>query len=350
MAIDAQVRTSEAHDLYEQLNLTKWQDKHTSQRQHPEVTHLNVTLADYYKYHAPNHSCLLHLRVEGTQPYKLPKLNADVRTGKYDTTLREAIQLLPYQTFDLIIPLLDRALVPHISTEPARVTIIGQITPTCTPLQTTSRPTNTQEHAYPSPPRSYQTSINLTTEAPPDLPAFPVLRSTQAAPEPQSTQERGQRQPTQEQLTPTVYFKINEPREEQPNNGASPEAKQTSPPKDIQTKAAGIPNRTPEIQISDDEGDKEPQDVEMEPAGQHPHNAKERTETSATTMKDVLELQRRLRPETEQGTHTHTKCQQSTKLQGHEGHRQNQESADRPSSADPIQTSTPNSRGSPPSE
>ena len=118
VAIDAQVRTCEAHDLYEQLNLTKWQERHTNQRQHPKVTHYNVTLADYYKHHAPSQSCLLHLRVKGTQPYMLPKLNADVRTGKYDTTPREAIQLLPYQTFDLVVPLPERALVPHISAEP----------------------------------------------------------------------------------------------------------------------------------------------------------------------------------------------------------------------------------------
>ena len=59
VAIDAQVCTSEAHDLYEQLNLTKWHDKRANQRQQPEVTHLNVTLADYYKHHAPNQSCFL---------------------------------------------------------------------------------------------------------------------------------------------------------------------------------------------------------------------------------------------------------------------------------------------------
>ena len=80
---------------------------------------------------------------------------------------REAIHLRPYQTFDLIIPLPDRTLVPHVSTEPARLTIIGQITATSTPQQTTNRLTTTEEYAYPSPPRSDQTSINPTTEAPP---------------------------------------------------------------------------------------------------------------------------------------------------------------------------------------
>ena len=166
VAIDAQVRTSEAHDLYEQLNLTKWHDKHTNQRQQPQVTHLNVTLADYHKHHAPNQSCLLHLRIEGTPPYKLPKLNADIRTGKYDTTPREAIHLLPYQTFDLIIPLLDKGLVPHVSTEPMRVTVIGHITPTRTPQQAANQPATAQEYAYPSPPRSNQTSIPPTTGIP----------------------------------------------------------------------------------------------------------------------------------------------------------------------------------------
>ena len=166
MAIDAQVCTSEAHDLYEQLNLTKWHDKHTNQRQQPGVTHLNVTLADYHKHHAPNQSCLLHLRIEGTQPYKLPKLNADIRTGKYDTTPREAIHLLPYQTFDLIIPLPDGALVPHVSTEPMRVTVIGHITPTSTPQQATNRPATTQESKS-TPTQARQEATRQASSPPP---------------------------------------------------------------------------------------------------------------------------------------------------------------------------------------
>ena len=259
VAIDAQVHTSEAHDLYEQLNLTKWYDKHTNQRQLPQVTHLNVTLADYHKHHAPNQSCLLHLRVEGTQPYKLPKLNADIRTGKYDTTPREAIHLLPYQTFDLIIPLPDKALVPHLSTEPLRVTVVGHITPTRTPQQAVNQPATTQEYAHPSPPRSDQTNIPATTQDQPDLPAFPVLQSAPAAPEPQRTPSGRTPQPTPEQLTPTVYFQINEQHEQQPNNSIQPGTKPTSPPQDTTVPAEMTPNQgaaTTAIPIGDDEGDR----------------------------------------------------------------------------------------------
>ena len=179
------------------------------------MTHLNVTLADYHKHHAPNQSCLLHLRIEGTQPYKLPKLNADARTRKYDTTPREAIHLLPYQTFDLIAPLPDKALVPHISTEPRRVTVIGHITPTRTPQQAANQPDTAQEYVYPSPPRSCQTSIPLTTEVLPDFPAFPTLQSAPVAPEPPRTQNERHPQPTQEQLEPTIPFQINEQRDKQ---------------------------------------------------------------------------------------------------------------------------------------
>ena len=116
VAIDARVNTSEAHELYEQLNLTKWQGRYTNQQQNPSVTTYNVTLADYYKSHTPSQSCLLHLRVARTQPYLLPKPNADIRAGKYDATQREAIQLL------LIVPLPNKALLPYISTEPTRTT------------------------------------------------------------------------------------------------------------------------------------------------------------------------------------------------------------------------------------
>ena len=91
VAIDAQVRTSKVHERTAQPDQMAKEAYQPAAAPKSHTPHHNVTLTDYYKHHAPNQSCLLHLRVEGTQPYILPKLNADIRTGKYDTTPREAI-------------------------------------------------------------------------------------------------------------------------------------------------------------------------------------------------------------------------------------------------------------------
>ena len=62
-----------------------------------------MALDDYSKYlatqnMADHEGCLLHLRIDGVQPFTLPKLNYDGRTGRCDATPSEAIELLPYQT------------------------------------------------------------------------------------------------------------------------------------------------------------------------------------------------------------------------------------------------------------
>ena len=280
--------------------------------------------------------------MEGTQPYKLPKLNADIRTGKYDTTPREAIHLLPYQTFDLIIPLPDRALVPHISAEPTRVTIIGQITPQVH----RNRPPTDQPPPKSTPTQARREATRQALTPPPKPHLYRHSSCAKATEHP----KRGAPPTNPRTAQPTIYFKINEPQDRQPNNSALPETKPTSPPQDIPTTAEGTPCQAPaipEIQISDDEGGKEPQDVEMEPARQRPHNSNKRTETNATTMKEVLELQR-LRPEAEQNTHAHAKGQQSAERQEQESHRQKQVDADPLRSTDPIQTSTPSNRGGTP--
>ena len=72
-----------------------------------QVAKVNLTIEEYYKRYRHNENSLIHLRAHGTQPYTLPKLNTDRRRGRRDTTQREAIQLLPYQTFDLILPHCD---------------------------------------------------------------------------------------------------------------------------------------------------------------------------------------------------------------------------------------------------
>ena len=77
-----------------------------------------------------------------------------------------------------------------------RITVIGQITLTSAPQQATSRPATAQAQAYPSPPRSCRASLNPTTEAPPELPAFSILQTAQATPEAQSAQEKEQHDPT----------------------------------------------------------------------------------------------------------------------------------------------------------
>ena len=133
IAVDAQITTDEAYEMYDRVSLPKWHSRHHSTAQQPTVTTHNTSLSAYNNYHvtkypANNDSCLLHLRVTGVQPYTLTKLNYDSRTGKCDSTQSEAIELLPYQTFDSIMPLPSRMLIPYISHDPSRVTVVGSVT------------------------------------------------------------------------------------------------------------------------------------------------------------------------------------------------------------------------------
>ena len=82
----------------------------------------------------------------------------------------------------------------------------------------------------------------------------------------------------------------------------------------------------------------------MESSEQPPRNSNKHAVNNATTMKEVLELQRRLRSEVEHNTHAHARGQQIAEQQTQEIHRQKQEDADPLRSADPIQTSTPSNR------
>lgn len=142
--VDAQIDTREAH-LYEKLNLAKWHSRQHTNQQQQQVTKINLTLEEYYQRYRHSENSLIHLRVHGTQPYILPKLNADRRTGRCDTTQREAIQLLPYQTFDLILPLPNPELLPHINAEPTRIKVVGHITSQSHPARSNENKAPTRE-------------------------------------------------------------------------------------------------------------------------------------------------------------------------------------------------------------
>ena len=156
IAIDAQITTEDAYEMYDRVNLPKWHSRHNNTTQQPCVAIHNIPLNAYSKYHATKHlasndSCLLHLRVNGVQPYTLTKLNYDSRTGKCDSTPSEAIELLPYQTFDIIMPLPSRMRIPYISHDPSRIIVVGSVSYM-----------NSQDHLIPYNPSSKPTPANLT--------------------------------------------------------------------------------------------------------------------------------------------------------------------------------------------
>ena len=130
VAIDAQIPTDEAQDMYDKINLPKWHTRHPATMR-PKVFAHNLPLDDYNKYlaqHTADHEgCLLHLRIDGVQPFTLPKLNYDSRTGRFDATPSEAIELLPYQTFDIIMPLPSRMLIPYLTQDAKRIQVVGSV-------------------------------------------------------------------------------------------------------------------------------------------------------------------------------------------------------------------------------
>ena len=131
VAIDAQIPTDEAQDMYDKINLPKWHTRHPTTMR-PKVLAHNLSLDDYSKYLATQHiadheGCLLHLRIDGVQPFTLPKLNYDGRTGRCDATPSEAIELLPYQTFDIIMPLPSRMLIPYLTQDTKRIRVVGSV-------------------------------------------------------------------------------------------------------------------------------------------------------------------------------------------------------------------------------
>ena len=292
IAIDTQVTTEEAYELYDRVSLPKWHSRHHSTTQQPTVTTHNMTLNAYNNYHltkypANNDSCLLHLRVAGVQPYTLTKLNYDSRTGKCDTTQSEAIELLPYQTFDIIMPLPSRMLIPYITHGPSRVTVVGSVTyaggretqqlPQAEQhkLQKQHKQPTNPSQLHPSPPRP-NTLSQYEPNAPPELPAFPILQMRHSKPSTHATQERQTNQEYSTPESPTLPFTIKE------NHNATPcEQQQAANTEQEQESASPVPateqHQQPSstaLQIdSDDEhgsdhemSEQSEQDVEMEPA------------------------------------------------------------------------------------
>ena len=222
--------------LYDRVSLPKWHSRHHSTAQHPTFTTHNTSLSAYDNYHATKYpansdSSLLHLRVTGVQPYLLTKLNFDSRTGKCDSTQSEAIELLPYQTFDIIMPLPSRMLIPHISQDPSRVTVAGSVTnaggrDTPQPRQTErteqhrqhkqhKQPTNPSQ-LHPCPPRP-NTLSQLGPNVPPELPAFPILQVRHTKPSTHTAQEQ---QPDQEPSTEESSLLHNQRKRGPPAHGS----------------------------------------------------------------------------------------------------------------------------------
>ena len=76
VAVDAQIDTREAHDLYEKLNLTKWRSRqHTNQQQPQQVTNINLS-EEYYQRYRHNENSLIHTPYESTARNHTPCLSS----------------------------------------------------------------------------------------------------------------------------------------------------------------------------------------------------------------------------------------------------------------------------------
>ena len=226
VAIDAQIHTDEAQDMYDKINLPKWHTRHPTTMQ-PRVLAHNIALDDYSKYLATQHNadhegCLLHLRIDGVHPFTLPKLNYDSRTGRCDATPSEAIELLPYQTFDIIMPLPSRMLLPYLMQDTKRIRVVGSVRlannqgEPPTKLNPKTQPTEQRTshgQPHPSPPRpdtSSQSQLN-TSPTPPALPAFPILQTRSNKPTSQHPAEQQLQQEGNTVYSPTLHFTVKEP-------------------------------------------------------------------------------------------------------------------------------------------
>ena len=201
VAIDASITTEEALDIYEMANLPKWHSRPKSKTQPPYITRHHTTLSTYSAQHAKEHpadktNCLLHLRIRGVQPYMLNKLNHDPNTGKCGNTPNETIELLPYQDFDIIVPLPTRALIPYISQDPSRVQVVASVSYRQTQTNTQRNPPSHNERSmqhqsppkdqpeYPSPPRTdttrHENDGETTNPTPLSHPTNPKHKATAA--------------------------------------------------------------------------------------------------------------------------------------------------------------------------
>ena len=221
VAIDANITTEEALDIYETANLPKWHSRPKSKTQLPHITRHNTTLSTYSVQHAKEYpadktNCLLHLRIRGVQPYMLNKLNHDTNTGKCGNTPNETIELLPYQDFDIIVPLPTRALIPYISQDPSRVQVVASVSykqtltnRQCNPPSHNERSKQHQSPSkdqpeYPSPPRTDTTRHEADGQTT-NLPPFPILQTRSTKPQ-----------------QPDINYTRRQPENQAPASGESP--------------------------------------------------------------------------------------------------------------------------------
>ena len=221
VAIDANITTEEALDIYETANLPKWHSRPKSKTQLPHITRHNTTLSTYSAQHAKEYpadktNCLLHLRIRGVQPYMLNKLNHDTNTGKCGNTPNETIELLPYQDFDIIVPLPTRALIPYISQDPSRVQVVASVSYKQTLTNRQCNPPSHNERSklhqspskdqpeYPSPPRTDTTGHEADGQTT-NLPPFPILQTRSTKPQ-----------------QPDINYTRRQPENQAPASGESP--------------------------------------------------------------------------------------------------------------------------------
>ena len=275
VAIDANITTEEALDIYETANLPKWHSRPKSKTQLPHITRHNTTLSTYSAQHAKEYpadktNCLLHLRIRGVQPYMLNKLNHDTNTGKCGNTPNETIELLPYQDFDIIVPLPTRALIPYISQDPSRVQVVASVSykQTLTNIQCNppSHNERSKQHQspskdqpeYPSPPRT-DTTRHEADDQTTNLPPFPILqtRSTKPQqPDTNYTRRQPENQAPASGESPTLPWTIKEYKETTAEECGTPIHTKNKPPdtngtKPHEGKASGHTEVT--LQVSSDE-------------------------------------------------------------------------------------------------
>ena len=295
VAIDANITTEEALDIYETANLPKWHSRPKSKTQLPHITKHNTTLSTYSAQHAKEYpadktNCLLHLRIRGVQPYMLNKLNHDTNTGKCGNTPNETIELLPYQDFDIIVPLPTRALIPYISQDPSRVQVVASISykqtltnRQCNPPSHNERSKQHQSPSkdqpeYPSPPRTDTTGHDADGQTT-NLPPFPILQTRSTKPQqPDSNYTRRQleNQAPASGESPTLPWTIKEYKETTAEECGTPIHTEDKPPYTNGTKpheGEASEHTKATLQISSDEeermecgkSDEDGSDVEMTP-------------------------------------------------------------------------------------
>ena len=318
VAIDANITTEEALDIYETANLPKWHSRPKSKTQLPHIARHNTTLSTYSVQHAKEYpadktNCLLHLRIRGVQPYMLNKLNHDTNTGKCGNTPNETIELLPYQDFDIIVPLPTRALIPYISQDPSRVQVVASVSyrqtltnRQCNPPSHNERSKQHQSPSkdqpeYPSPPRTNTTEHEADGQTT-DLPPFPILQTRSTKPQ-QPDINYTRRQPENQAPTtgdsPTLPWTIKEYKETTVEECGTPIHTKNNPPDTNGTKpheGKASEHTKVTLQVSSDEEERMECDKSDEGGG----------DVEMTPIETETVERERNKPEQESGAPTQT--------------------------------------------